>query len=207
MYPAYNKTIDYWGAKHASGSYSIVKTNKERHIKKTKLMINKFSNEISQCKSLCELGCGNSRNIYYLSQQYKNIQYYGNDIDPNLYQHIGTTYPELLANDNVKITQEDTLTYLKTLPSVDMIFTYGHLMHIPDEIIGKICSLISQKAKKFILLYEAFLDSKNLCQEKRERYKNYRFGRNYNDMFSGFRLVMHEIKQGQCLYLFERETP
>jgi len=204
MYPAYNETIDYWKAKHASGSYGMVKTNKARHIAKTKHIINKFSNEINQCKSICELGCGNGRNLYYFNQQFNGIQYYGNDIDPNLFEHIKTIYPELLNNDNVKITQEDTLTYLEKLLLPDMIFTYGHLMHIPDEIIGKICSLISQKARKFILLYEAFLDSKNLCQEKKERYKNYRFGRDYNDMFSGFNLVVQKFKQGQSLYLFER---
>ena len=203
MYPAYNETIDYWKTKHTSGSYSAIKTNKDRHVAKTKLIIRRFSNEISQCKSICELGCGNGRNLYYLNQQYSHIKYYGNDIDPNLFQHIEAAYPELLDSYNVKITQEDTLAYLERLLLPDMIFTYGHLIHIPDEIIIEICNLISQKASKFILLYEAFLESENLCQEKRERYKNYRFGRDYNNMFPGFRLIIQESKQK--LYLFERE--
>lgn len=202
----YDKTINYWKTKHTSGSYSAIKTNKDRHVAKTKLIIRRFSNEINQCKSICELGCGNGRNLYYLSQQYSHIKYYGNDIDLNLFQHIKATYPELLNNDNVKITQEDTLAYLEALSPVDMIFTYGHLMHIPDDIIIEVCNLISQKAKKFILLYEAFIDSIKLSQEKKERYKNYRFGRDYNDMFPGFDLIVQEFKQRQGLYLFERAT-
>lgn len=201
----YNESKKYWEVKHNSDAYSTIKTNKARHIKKTKYIIGLFKNTIIRCGSICELGCGNGRNLYYLSQQYKNIQYYGNDLDPNLYQHINIAYPELLNKYNVKITCEDTLTYLERLLLPDMIFTYGHLMHIPDEAIGKVCDLISQKARKFILIYEAFIDSRKLSQEKKERYKNYRWGRDYNNRFPGFDLIVQEYSQGQGLYLFERQ--
>lgn len=107
----------------------------------------------------------------------------------------------------MKIICEETLTYLEMLLLPDMIFTSGHLMHIPDEAIGKVCELISQKALKFILLYEAFTDSIKLSEEKKERYKDYRWGRDYSDRFFGFDLVTQENKQGQGLYLFERKKP
>ena len=81
-------------------------------------------------------------------------------------------------------------------------------MHLPDAVIEEVCALISSKANEFILVYEAYPHQPRA--EVKESYKNYRFERNYDNMFPGFslkdkRIEEHPTKVGfrHCLYLFE----
>ena len=80
----------------------------------------------------------------------------------------------------------DTLSYLrKDALQREVTFTQGHLMHIPNDVIKEVCSLITQKTKRYILLYEAYLNEKGIGLIKKLKYKTYRFDRDYEEMFTG----------------------
>ena len=84
---------------------------------------------------------------------------------------------------------------------MDITFTHGHLMHIPNDVIGEGCTLIAQKTKRYILFQEAYLNEKGISFMKRWKYKKYRFDRDYEGMFPGFipkekHIFAHPSKKG-----------
>lgn len=198
----YDDTVEFWKSKHKTDSYSLIKTNKPRHIEHTQYILKKFAQEIAQCNSICELGCGNGRNLNAFLQEHPHVSLWGNDINPKLFIHIAQLYPD--AFNRADLTICDTLDYLKEIPQMDMVFTYGHLMHIPDDKIEEVCGLINSKALKYILLFEA-RDIKT-TPAKQKLYNNYRWARYYSEavFFPDFNLVNTEDIGGQTLYIFKR---
>lgn len=152
------------------------------------------------CRLFCELGVGSGRNIYYFHRKYPKWKYIGNDINPNIYNEIKSIYPDLLDWATIEII--DTLSYLqKNNLQMDVTFTHGHLMHIPNDVIGEVCTLIAQKTKRYILFQEAYLNEKGISFMKRWKYKIYRFDRDYEGMFPGFvmeekHVIGHPTKKG-----------
>lgn len=152
------------------------------------------------CRIFCELGVGSGRNIYYFHERHPEWKYIGNDINPNIYNEIKSIYPEILDWASIEII--DTLNYLrKDDLQMDITFTYGHLMHIPDDVITEVCSLIAKKTRKYILLQEAYLYGEGVSFIKRLKYKRYRFVRDYERMFPGFipkekHIFAHPSKKG-----------
>jgi len=95
---------------------------------------------------------------------------------------------------------------------MDITFTHGHLMHIPDDVISQVFKLISKKTERYILMKEEYLYGKGISLLKKLKHKRYRFVRDYERMFSGFELKEkhifdHPSKQGirYGVYFFRRQ--
>jgi len=185
-------------------------TNQAKHIETSKELVNKYGPRMTSCSSFCELGAGSGRNLHYFHEKYPQWTYMGNDINPNIYNEIKSIYPDLLNWAGIEIT--DTLSYLRQKDfESDIIFTHGHLMHLPGDVIEEICALIAQKCRKYILIKEAFLNGPGIGFIKRWRYRRYRFDRDYEGMFPGFAvedkdIFKHPSKKGiyYCHYLFKK---
>ncbi len=133
---------------------------------------------MAACHIFYELGVGSGRNLYNFHEKHKEWIYIGNDINPNTYNEIKSIYPGLLDWASIKII--DTLSYLrKDALQRDVTFTHGHLMHIPNDVIEEVCSLTVQKTKRYILLYEAYLNENGIGLIKKLKYKTYRSDRDY----------------------------
>ena len=195
---------------YQKGNYTQA-TNQSNHIEMSQYLATNYGSTINSCKTLCELGVGSGRNLFYLHESYPALKYSGNDINPNIHNEIRSIYPDVLEWASIEIV--DTLTYLKKLQSpVDIFFTHGHLMHLPDDVIYEVCELISRKANKYILIREAFLNGRGISLRHKKKYKDYRFDRDYENMFPGFSLeeksiTDHPTKKGirYCIYLFKKQ--
>lgn len=206
----YLKTKEYWITMYKKVNYAQA-TNQAKHIKTSKFFVEKYGSRIKDCKIFCELGIGSGRNIHYFHEKYPELTYIGNDINPNTYEDIKSIYPNVLDYSSIEIT--DTLNYLRKDIKMDITFTFGHLMHIPDDVIDEVCTLIAQKTDRYILLYEAYLNEKGIPLIKRWKYRRYRFDRDYEVMFPGFVLVEkevshHESKKGikYGRYCFKKDS-
>jgi len=181
----YSSTKKIWVRLYNKGNYARA-TNQAKHIETSKFLVETYGPRMVGCQIFCELGVGCGRNIYYFHEKYPEWEYIGNDINPKTYEDMGSVYPNVLKWASIEII--DSLSYLQRDIKMDVTFTHGHLMHIPDDVIGKLCSLIAQKTDKYILLNEAFLNEKGVGLIKRWRYRRYRFDRDYEGMFPGFEL-------------------
>lgn len=206
----YLRTKEYWITRYKKGNYAQA-TNQTKHIKTSKFLVEKYGPRIKDCKIFCELGVGSGRNIHYFHEKYPELTYIGNDINPNTYEDIKSIYPNVLDYSSIEIT--DTLNYLRKVIKIDVTFTHGHLMHIPDDVIDKVCALIAQKTDRYILLYEAYLNEKGIGLIKKWKYRRYRFDRDYEVMFPGFVLeekdiFRHASKKGirYSRYFFKRDS-
>ena len=204
----YKKTNKIWINWWKKQPEYAVNTNSDEHIQKSKIIVERYADLLKNCQSFCELGVGTGRNIHFFHERFPKWKYFGNDICPDIHKIIKTLYPNLL--DYANIVVDDTLNFLNKCENFDILFTHGHLMHLPDDVIGKVCNLISQKTNKFILIHEAYPHTEG-AQLKAE-YKKYRFERDYAQMFSSFIKKDIQIEEHpskgirHCLYLFEKES-
>lgn len=173
------------------------------------MIVDRYASFLNSCVNFCELGVGNGRNIHFFHEKFPNWHYLGNDICPDIHDIIRAIYPDLLGY--AEITIEDTLNYLEVCNHTDIMFTHGHLMHLPDDVIEEVCSLISSKTDRFILLYEAYPHKPGAIVKA--SYKDYRFERDYENMFHRFilkdkQIEEHPTKAGirHCLYLYEKRV-
>jgi hypothetical protein len=209
---SYSKTKKIWKNEWYQDPHSNYAqlTNQAKHIETSKNLVDKYGPKMADCSSFCELGVGSGRNLHYFHEKYPQWTYTGNDINPNIHNDIRTIYPDLL--NWAKIEVMDTLTYLRQENfHPDIVFTHGHLMHLPNDVIEEVCNLISAKCQKHILLHEAFLNGPEIGFIKRWKYRKYRFDRDYEGMFPGFaiddkKIFPHPIKKGihYCHYFFEK---
>jgi hypothetical protein len=144
--------------------------------RQSEVLIKTLASALSDVESFCELGLGNGRNVHYFHKLFPDWEYRANDINPETNSVIAKHYPDVL--DYCSIVILDTLSYLKECKPADLIFTHGHLMHIPDDAILEVCELMEQKANKYIALFEA-LEHLSYAEVK-----NYRFERDYLDIFN-----------------------
>jgi len=155
---------------------------------------------IEDVKSFCELGVGTGNSIHYFHEKYPEWEYRGIDINPEVHKLISTTYPGVL--DYADIKSIDTLAYLRECNSVDLFYSKDHLMHIPEPVIEEVCALMASKAKKYILIREAY---------EGHRQGGNRYERDYTDAFPGFVVIHKELQSSfsaECLlalYLFRKE--
>jgi len=205
----YKKTKKIWTKWRKKNPSYASATNSDKHIKKSKMIVDRYSGLLNSCASFSELGVGNGRNIHFFHEKFPDWHYYGNDIYPDIHNIIRAIYPDLL--DYAEIIIEDTLIFLTVCNNTDIMFTHGHLMHLPDDVIGEVCSLISDKTDRFILLYEAYPHRPGT--KVKSSYKDYRYERDYENMFDGFvlkdkQIEEHPTKEGirHCLYLFENKV-
>ena len=91
---------------------------------------------------------GSGRNINFFHEKYPEWSYFGNDIASDIKEYIKLNYPEVINYS--KIDSLDTLTYLKNNKKFDLLFTHGHLMHLPDEILAELSDLIAENTKKWV---------------------------------------------------------
>lgn len=182
----YKFTKNYWKSKHKSIDYVksgvLTKNNKI-----SREFIERYLKKMNNINSLLELGVGSGRNLSIFQEHLPQIKYFGNDITQNLLEYVGSIYPEVLKLTELKV--EDTYEYLNTSKKVDVTFTHGHLMHLPDEIIDNVCKNIANKTNKYILIREAYINNPGAGFIRNIKYKKYRFDRDYTDKFSGFKLI------------------
>jgi len=205
----YRKTKRIWTNWWSRNPEYAMATTSDKHVKRSKMIVNRYASTLDGCGGFCELGVGTGRNIHFFHQRFPEWRYRGNDIYPDIHDIITSMHPDLL--EYAEITIADTLEYLKVCDDADMMFTYGHLMHLPDAVIEEVCALISSKANRFIVIYEAYPHKPGA--KVKASYKNYRFERSYDNMFPGFvlrdkQVEEHPTKVGfrHCLYLFEKSA-
>ena len=194
----YTKTQKKWRKIYRKINYAQG-SNQPKHIKTSKSLVEKYGSRVKGLKIFCELGVGSGRNIHYFHEKHPELTYIGNDINPNTYEDIKSIYPDVLDYASIEII--DTLKYLKKVSKIDITFTHGHLMHIPDDTINEVCDLIAQNTSRYILLYEAYLNEKGIGLIKKLKYSRYWFDRDYEGMFPGFALEekdisLHPTKKG-----------
>lgn len=204
----YDNTKKYWKLRHKSNNYAKAE-NIEKNNKISREFIQKYIKKISDIDSLQELGVGSGRNLNIFIKFFPNIKYFGNDISQNLITYVEELYPQV--SKLTVLTIKDTLSYLDKSEPVDLTFTHGHLMHLPNDIIEEVIKKISLKTKKFILIREAYINNPGVSLLRKWRYKKYRFDRDYSNQFLGFKLVEKKItehptkkwvRQGE--YFFEK---
>lgn len=167
----------------------------------SQIIVNTLAPHLSDVETFCELGLGNGRNVHYFHEKFPDWEYRANDINPDTHKVIAKHYPDVL--DYCSVTILDTLTYLKECEPADLIFTHGHLMHIPDDVIHEVCDLMEQKANKYIGLFEAY-EHLSYAEDM-----NYRFERDYNDIFGlrplyGFLIIHKKSGYLHMLYLLKK---
>ena len=209
MATSYDKTKQLWNDIHENSRYSYNNAINERHNDLTNSLIERYSKYIEECDSLCELGMGSGRNIHLFHEKYPDMKYQGNDINRNIYNTINQLFPDLPSYTRIKI--QDTLTFVTRMPKVDIIYTYCHLMHLPNDIIQEVCDEMCKKANMYMILYEAYPPLKPLSSSKQHKYDKYRFSRDYENLISNdsWTLLDTEItthhkkkKLRYCKYLF-----
>ena len=152
------------------------RTDDQGYRNQSQILVNTISNVVVEVKTFCELGIGNGRNVHFFHEVFPNWEYMANDINPDIHSVIARYYPDVL--DYCSVVIRDTLSYLKECKQADLIFTHGHLMHMPDDVIYEICDLMQKRTNKYIVTYEAF---EHLSYAK---YKGYRWERDYTDVFT-----------------------
>ncbi len=204
----YEKTKKLWQTKHRSDAYASGE-NIEKNNKLSEAFIRRHLTAIQNADTLLELGIGSGRNINILLKHMPETKYFGNDISPNVIAYIREAYPNVFANCD--ITVKDTRAYVSQSPNVDVVFTHGHLMHLPEDVIGEVCKNISKIANHHILIREAFTNDVGVGFFRNLKYRRYRFDRDYSQMFPNFKLVdkvvtkhpkKNWVRQGE--YLFSR---
>lgn len=202
----YETTQNYWKRLHRRTNYSKRNARNDRHDMMTKHILDTYGWVMGVCESFCELGMGSGRNINIFHERYPRVYYYGNDISEKTRKVVRDLYPDMLLYADIQI--QDTLSYVRELKKKDIIFTYGHLMHLPDDIIGEVCREIGEKSQKYILLHEAYE-----TEVKDRNYKKYRFSRDYSEIFgdrwvlTDGQIVEHHANKGikYKIYLFVRK--
>jgi len=150
----YRKTKKIWVNWWLSNPEYAIATNSDEHVKRSEMIVNRYALILNGCRSFCELGVGTGRNIHFFHKRFPDWHYCGNDISPDIHDIIRSMYPDLL--DYAEITVADTLNYLEVCNDTDIMFTYGHLMHLPDAVIEEVCTLIATKTNRFILIHEGY---------------------------------------------------
>lgn len=173
---SYKEACDFWlgiwkdeyGRRMSTAGYKRA----SRHI------VDALAPYLTEVNSFCELGMGNGRNIHYFHDKFPSWEFRGNDINPDIYLEMAQHFPKVI--DYVSAIVLDTLEYLHECKQVDLIFTFGHLMHIPDDSIEEVCKLMLSKADKYIAIYEAFSHQQGA---PRQRLEGFRFERDYQKIF------------------------
>lgn len=125
--------------------YQKAIANNEFLHKNSAELVEIMESEGLEFNSLCEIGCGNGRNLWYIQQNFPDASYSGNDLDINQFKK---HKPKSLVMD---YSQADTLAYVTSKQSgfPDAVLESDHLMHIDpasvDEILETICNFWKPK--------------------------------------------------------------
>lgn len=170
-------------------------TNSSKHRTKSNYIAAKCKENDLDLRSICELGVGSGRHLAIFHQYYPEAEYYANDISKTALKQIKKYNPEVEQFATIKVI--DTLSFLRTNErEFDAILTYGHLMHLPEDVIIDVLSYISNTCK-YLICYEA------ICKTgKYNKDKEYRFERDYTYYFpDAFMPILIETDTNQCLYI------
>ncbi len=159
----------------------------QKHFKRTQHIIEKCQDLGLQFDSFCELGFGNGRNLDLFKGAYPDVHYCGNDINHKAFKAMEKLHPNVTL---VNLEKCDTLAYLQRLSdkSIDVIYTYGHLMHITQDVIFDTFANMKRVSKKYIIVYEGFRKDGVYF-----RHKKYRFERDYRLYFNNSDIIHFEI--------------
>jgi len=180
------KTAKKYWLKTYQNSNFINKSNSEEECLKAEEFVNKYASKIRWAKTICELGVGIGKHLNYFLKKYPNKSYFGNDFNPGMIEIIKQLYPNIIEKCEINIVSTDK--YLKKyIKIVDAIFTYDHLMYIPEDLIDFECTKISTRVNKYILIHE--INSKiDYKYNDIKSFIRFGFGRDYTNMFDDFNL-------------------
>lgn len=165
--------------------YQTKETDSEEECITAKKFVNTFAPKIRWAKSICELGVGTGKHLNFFLERYPDKIYSGNDFNPDTIGLIKKLYPNVIEKCDININSTDK--YLKKyIRLVDAIFTYNHLMYIPNNLIDLGCSRISMRATKYILIHE--IKTNVSYTESKGSFIKFGIGRDYTDMFDDFNL-------------------
>lgn len=199
----------YWLKAYNNNEFMELFCSEEECLK-AKEFVNKYAHKIRWAKSICELGIGTGKHMNYFVEKYPNKNYFGNDFNPEIIKIIDKLYPDLIGKCD--ITVSSTNKYLKRyIKVVDAIYTYNHLMYIPDDLIDIECTNISMKSSKYILIHEILTDV-DYIEGDIKSFINFGIGRDYSEKFDDFILKEKELEiiniNDQevefCTYLFKK---
>lgn len=189
MESQYDNLADYWKSRNARGYQHKIASRSPLHgysayITKVLAMV------LGNVESIHEIGCGMGRNLDYLR---------------NAYQVRGLSIPRLSGNDldqaacfkhmnrdlrqRIEFHQQDTVAHLRQRvqqgDKVDLAMSSDHMIHLPPDVIPEVTSLMAQLSSRYILIKEAF------CQTKpRTNYKGTWFVHQYR--FEGFQEIFSD---------------
>ena len=155
-------------------------------VQEAKSFVQKYASKIRWAKTICELGVGDGKHLHFFLEKYPNKKYCGNDFNPKVCSLVEKSYPDVFKKCD--IMNKSTDKYLKgCLQYVDVIFTYNHLMYVPEEGIDRICSKISHVTGKYLLFREIYTPIKYNDLDKKS-FLSFGFGRDYQKKFCEFEL-------------------
>jgi len=146
-------------------------------------------------KSFLELGCGIGRNIFIFHRTFPEVSYTGIDISPMMKKSVRKRYSEILKYANLFTV--DVLTFLKEqeLNSYDIVFTYGLLLHITEDVIDEVTKLMEECAAKAVVIYE---------RENPRRECFWRIPRDYEHYFSLPCILKKPYTSLNTLWIFKK---
>lgn len=116
-------------------------------------LIKKIAN-VSQIKSLLEVGCGDGPNLYLLSQKFPEAELFGIDINPWSVENGNEWFKrEGVLNIKLSVGKADEL---ETFPdnSFDIVFTDAVLMYVGPDKIRKVVKELVRIARRDLIFVE-----------------------------------------------------
>lgn len=164
---------------------------KQPYRKKTAVSHEWLLEEISNLnpKNILEVGCGFGRNLDFIYKNLKSpLKIFGLDLSEEFLKK-ALKY----VDSNIPLVCAD-ITALPFLDdSVDFVFTYGTLMHVPHQSIkGAIKELKRICKKDLVIVEEVFLSSKD---KNSLQLNDYTFIHNYKNLIAEAGFKIKEIKK------------
>jgi SAM-dependent methyltransferase len=148
---------------------------------KAALRISKWlANDIFKPKnpsSILELGCGAGRNLALIEQAIPDINMFGVDINESA---VRIAKNELSPKAQVSVKSVYHLECFKT-NSIDIIFTYGLLMHIPHDKVGRLILEMHRISRKWVVHFELHGPSHG--------FDYFRYPRNYKKIYDELKVT------------------
>ncbi len=148
--------VNYEKRKHYTGFLGNFRKHREKKIISEALDYLKEESDILDCP------CGNGRWFGLLSQKAKLI--IGRDISPAMIKAAGKTAQELSINTDIALGDAEDLSLSDS--SVDYVFSFALMKHLPDSVKNKVLSEFSRVCKTGIVCSFAVFNKISYLQWK-----------------------------------------
>ncbi|MEW6170184.1 MAG: class I SAM-dependent methyltransferase [Candidatus Omnitrophota bacterium] len=164
---------------------------KQPHRKKTAISHEWLLEEISNSKpeNILEVGCGFGRNLDFIYKNLKSpVKIIGLDLSEKFLKK-ALKY----VDSNISLVCADIMSLPFSDNSIDFVFTYGTLMHVPHQNIKDAIMELRRICKKdLVIVEEIFPAGKN---KNSLQLNDYTFIHRYTDLISETDLRIKEIKK------------